>query len=269
MSPNEIKRFLAQALDVAGINSLGFFLQCRLLGPFLRVINYHDIKQTDIDNFRRQLGYYAEHFENVTPDLLEQFLHNGRWPHQKPGLIISFDDGLRSHFTNAAPLLEEFGFTGWFFVPSGWVVETDGSDGPGENLTLDQLRYLSEHHVVGSHTITHCRLSSELDRDVLEREIGNSKKELEAMTGKVIATFCWVGGEESSYSRGAAEIIKREYRFSFMTNNAVVRPSTNPLQIQRTNIESENPISLIRFQLSGLMDLFYYPKRRRVNRLTT
>jgi hypothetical protein len=53
-----------------------------------------------------------------------------------------------------------------------------------------------------------------------------------------------------------------------MTNNFVNRPDTHPLQLQRTNIESENPLWLVKFQLSGLMDLLYLGKRRRVNRLT-
>jgi len=53
-----------------------------------------------------------------------------------------------------------------------------------------------------------------------------------------------------------------------MTNNAVITPSTCPLQLQRTNIEAEDPLWLVRFQLSGFMDVFYAGKRRRVNRLT-
>ena len=80
--------------------------------------------------------------------------------------------------------------------------------------------------------------------------------------------FCWVGGEETSYSSEAAKLISENYKYSFMTNNAVIRPGDDPLQLQRTNIEAENPLELVRFQLSGLMDVYYTGKRRRVNRLT-
>ncbi len=41
-----------------------------------------------------------------------------------------------------------------------------------------------------------------------------------------------------------------------------------PLQIQRTNLEAAWPLDVVRFQLSGVMDALYAPKRRRVNRLT-
>lgn len=81
-------------------------------------------------------------------------------------------------------------------------------------------------------------------------------------------TFCWVGGEEPSYHAGAAALIREGYALSFMTNTAVIRPHTSPWQLQRANVEAQDPLWLVRFQLSGLMDLAYAGKRRRVNRLT-
>jgi len=64
-------------------------------------------------------------------------------------------------------------------------------------------------------------------------------------------------------------VIRRAgYRFSFMTNNAPLRPGDDPLHIQRTNVEAGWSLDVLRFQLSGVMDLAYAPKRRRVDRLT-
>jgi hypothetical protein len=121
---------------------------------------------------------------------------------------------------------------------------------------------------MGSHTQTHCRLSPDVSKEVLVAEIHGSKKILEETLGHEIHSFCWVGGEEFTYSKQASELVKNAYKFGFMTNSDAIRPGTNPLQLQRTNIEAENPLSLVRFQLSGAMDIAYTPKRRRVNRLT-
>jgi peptidoglycan/xylan/chitin deacetylase (PgdA/CDA1 family) len=272
MNLNAVKRNAARAFDVIGINGLGHLVQRIALSPFIRVLNYHEIPAEYADNFEEHLKFYSTRFVNATRAELEEFLSSGKWPHDKPGLIISFDDGTRSHYDVAAPLLEKYGFTGWFFVPSGWVLEEDAEtpEFVGDNITLtpEQLRYLDENHVVGCHSETHCRLSEDLGPEKLKFETLEAKTSLEKLLGHPVDIFCWVGGEEYTYSKTAADFIKQGYDLSFMTNTAPVRPGTNPLQIQRSNIEAENPLPLVRFQLSGLMDLLYYPKRKRVNQLT-
>ncbi len=80
-----------------------------------------------------------------------------------------------------------------------------------------------------------------------------------------MTTFCWVGGEEDTYCEIAASYVEEAgYRFVFMTNSAPTTPRTHPLQIQRSNIEAKYPLSLMKFQLAGLMDVLYLPKRLRV-----
>lgn len=267
MNPNAIKRKIAAVFDATGINSLGFALQRRFLFPFIRIVNYHDVSVDYAANFESHLRYFASRFVNVDESRLRGFLSGEAWTETKPGIILSFDDGLASHAAIVAPLLEKYGLTGWFFVPAERV--TAGSD-VAENCvaTLAQIRLLNNNHVIGSHTVTHCRLKNDLPEETLQFEIVESKSILETALEREVNIFCWVGGEEFTYSRAAADIVNQTYDLGFMTNNSPVRPDTNPMQLQRTNIEAENPLSLVRFQLSGFLDLAYMPKRRRVNRLT-
>lgn len=276
MNLNLIKRRIAAVLDVLRLNHLGYFVQKATQFPFIRAVNYHDVSADHTDNFESHLQFYASQFVNVDEQTLRGFLNGDAWPHKKPGIVISFDDGMRSHFEIVAPLLEKYGFTGWFFVPSGWISERidenpEVAKNVGDQLTLNtqQAKYLAQNHVVGCHTETHRRLSADLSNEVLNIEIVGGKSSLEKTLGRDILTFCWVGGEESNYSRSAAEFIRQNYDLSFMTNTANICPTNDPMQLQRTNIEAENPLSLVRFQLSGFMDLAYLPKRRRVNRLTS
>ena len=53
-----------------------------------------------------------------------------------------------------------------------------------------------------------------------------------------------------------------------MTNNAVIRPHSELLQVQRTNVEAHFEPAFLNLCLSGFYDVLYLPKRRRVNRLT-
>jgi peptidoglycan/xylan/chitin deacetylase (PgdA/CDA1 family) len=255
-------------------------------GAYIRVINYHATPARDADSFRRQLEFYRQHFVAVGRDELDALLLGGEWPHEKPGLLISFDDGLRSNYEVAAPLLEEYGFPGWFFVPTGFVSlpgavqaafaqarrisvgSEPGADGRVA-MSWDELRRLDARHVVGCHGRTHRRLGSELSPAELESEIVASKREIERELGHDMPYFCWIGGEESGYSAAAAAAIRDAgYRYGFMTNCERVVAGTPPLQIQRTNVEAGWPLPVVAFQLSGALDLLYAAKRRRVNVLT-
>lgn len=275
------KRQLARWLDRAGILRASLRAQMRWNGPYLRCLNYHSVPAVWADGFERQLRWFSEHFVSVGWKELWD-LHEGHWPHARPGLLLSFDDGCRSHAEVVAPLLERCGFVGWFFVPAAFPdVEAEGqryfahehsisacSDGdPRVGLTWSQVRYLDQHHVVGSHTLDHVRLAAELGEEELRRQIVAGKQRLEGQLGHAVEAFSWVGGEEWSYSAPAARYIAEAgFRAVFGTNNRVFRPGEDLLRIERTNVEADYEPALLRFQLSGLMDLAYARKRRRLAR---
>ena len=281
-SPKEI---LANLCGRLGLSRVGIAVQSAIGSPFIRAINYHDVPPTDADAFNRQLDLYEAHFECV--DLEKLFaLQRGEWESDKPGLILSFDDGLRSHAEVVAPLLEARGWVGWFMVPFGFVASPEekqiayaeeykighsGFDYGDSRIALswDDARRLARSHVVGCHGLTHRRLSDALGPKEIEEEIPGAKSRLEAETGCPVQVFAWIGGEETSYSQAAAKAIAEAgFQMSFMTKNAPIRPGCDLLQLQRTNIEAENSEHVVLFQLSGIMDLLYSAKRNRVNKLT-
>jgi len=280
------KRALARALAATGAARAMIGAQSLLRrGDYIRVVNYHGTPPADAASFERHAAFLAEHFAPVTAASLARFFEEGAWRAPKPGVIVSFDDGLRSNAEVAAPILERYGLVGWFFVPVAFVDEAPARqmafadahqirvDHPYPDgrvaMSWDELRALSARHVVGCHTRTHRRLAPTVAPADLEDEIISARADLAAGVGREVEAFCWVGGEEASYSAEAARVVRRAgYRFGFMTNNAPLRPGDDPLHIQRTNLESAWSLDVLRFQLSGLMDVAYLPKRRRVNQLT-
>ena len=101
-------------------------------------------------------------------DLLN-FLDTSKWLKRKPGIIISFD-GLRNNFTEALPIIEEFGFIGWFCIPASFhqIKHEDQSLFIQNNsiiinddkcneiaMSSDDLIKLSKNHVILSHTLNH------------------------------------------------------------------------------------------------------------------
>ena len=281
------KQLLAKCLDATCIPSVMLRSQFRRWGPFIRAVNYHGTPNSDRDAFESHLKFFQKHFVSVNvADLMD--LHAGRWRHSKPGLIISFDDAVEDNAVVAGPLLERYGFVGWYFVPVCFLdaspqeqpdyarrweidVRVNRDANPIQAMSWDQARALQQKgHIIGSHTMHHRRLQADLTEDQLRAEIVDSKIELEKRISSPVEAFSWVGGRQEDYSREAAMMIEKAgYKASFMTNSSPIRPSCNLHQLQRTHLESSWPLPLVRLQLSGIVDWHYRRKRNAVNELTS
>lgn len=282
LKPFHVKKALAFAFDHLFINQFLFSLQVHFSSPFIRAIYYHDISVDEVEQFERHIQYYSTHFSPVTYEDLIQFNNTKRWDKKRPGLILTFDDGHRSFFEVAAPILEQYGFTGWFFIPTKFLdiaieeqnliakihrifPKSSKSEKDRIFLTWEHVLELDKKHVIGCHSFSHKRLGANLSSDQLHEEIITSKQMLEEKLAHPVDVFAWVGGEETSYCKQALNLMKEAgYRVVFQTNNSKIQKSTNLINLDRTNIESSFSLYLVRFQLSGVLDLLYTAKRNRV-----
>lgn len=282
LSPSKLA--LATLMQWKPIHILNRFLFQRIFGNnYIRAINYHATPTSQLAAFRQQLEYYRKHFSSVNLEELRSFLATGIWKKDKPGLIISFDDGLASNYPTME-LLDAYGFTGWYFIPTDWVdvpVQEQknyakrnkifcDSAGPGGRLamTWDEIGHISDNHVIGSHTCSHLRMTKDLDFSVMEHEICKSKLRLEQKLDKIIEIFSWVGWEEQSYHPQASKLIKScHYTYAFIATSHPIKAMCNPFGLYRTNIETNWPSKVVKFQLWGGMDVYNDRKRIRVDRV--
>lgn len=123
------------------------------------------------------------------------------------GWMLHFDDGGSSAIERIAPMLEERGWRGHFYIPTDFI----GTPG---FVTREQVRMLHERgHVVGSHSCSHPRKISALSRTELLREWGESRRVLSEIIGEEVAVASVPGG---FYSRGVAEAVAASgYRVLF------------------------------------------------------
>jgi Polysaccharide deacetylase len=275
-----MKLLVARVLALLGVSQLAFRIHTLLSSSHIRVFLLHGVGEHEARDFERLLQFLLRRFHPASPADLLELQRTGHWPHGKPGAILTFDDGLRSDYEIVAPLLQKWGFKGWFFVPIGLLRLGPATQAEAARrqrvhyiahasdtrvfMTVEQLRELARVHVVGCHTSSHVRLSDTLSEQELIREIPEAKRELEAAVGSSVDCFAWVGGEEVAYSSAAAKHIARCFELCFTTNTAVTRRGSNLRRIERTHLEAHFPLSLVKLQISGLMDLFYLAKRRRV-----
>jgi len=96
------------------------------------------------------------------------------------GALLTFDDGGLSAYTEVAPLLEEFGQRGWFFIPTSFI-------GARGFLSKVQIRELSERgHTIGSHSRSHRGRMSAWPWEKLSAEWIDSVATLAEITGRPV-----------------------------------------------------------------------------------
>lgn len=131
-------------------------------------------------------------------------------------VAITFDDGLRSVYTEALPVLREFEVPATVFVNPGFldgrnretVRSRHGVDDDGRVMLTDaELYELAESPLVtvGNHTLTHRDLSTVTDRAELHAEVVDSKQRLADRYGVAAAQFSYPHGATSEQARAVVE----------------------------------------------------------------
>jgi peptidoglycan/xylan/chitin deacetylase (PgdA/CDA1 family) len=163
--------------------------------------------RVDPDRFRRQVEFLARSgFAFVTVAELASRLDGGPPP---PGLAaLSFDDGLQDNHDVLLPILRSYGIPASVYVMTGhigrpypWMPESAGA----RLMTEPELRDLVAAGIeLGAHTVTHPDLST-LGREECLREMVESRRTLERVTGAEIRTFAY---PFCKYGEAAVEAVR-------------------------------------------------------------
>jgi peptidoglycan/xylan/chitin deacetylase (PgdA/CDA1 family) len=164
------------------------------------------------DRLRTQLEYLrGQGYEGVT---FSQLVAGDR---PRRAMAVTFDDGYRSVFDRALPLLSELGMTGTVFVPTGltgvsepmsWRGIEQWVGTPFEDelmpLSWDQARALRDAGwEIGSHTVSHARLP-DLGHAAVVRELVDSRERLARELGVPCRTLAYPYGAQDRRVREAA-----------------------------------------------------------------
>ncbi|HUS06526.1 MAG TPA: polysaccharide deacetylase family protein [Bryobacteraceae bacterium] len=252
-------------------------------GAFLHAVNFHGTPAAGGETFIRQMEWLRSRFTVLNPMALGSFWDSPGSIH-KPAALLTFDDGLGSNFSVAAPILESLGLRGLFFVNPGFA-QLRGPAAKGffldrlaarrnrplsteewTPMTPDQIAELARRgHAIGNHTFSHADLSAG-DTGSLLHEIVYSRDVLSQWTGRAVECFAWTY-KWNAISRAAWDMARSHHRFCFapcsgLTSLAPGRPDL----MWRTNVECGYSESEYRFVYSGLAAIPAWPKRRRLER---
>ena len=266
-NPRDLKSKLRQLLRhyVLTTNS---FLNKKSEKNFIRGLYCHYVFDDQADDFENLITMLKNTGTFIDTDTLLNMI-NGEQPVDGRYFHISFDDGFKNNYTNAANILKKHDVPAIFFVPSSiigadyktvqdYCLNTTNYNSPIEMMSWDDLReLLSLGFEVGSHTRTHARFSDiSQNIEVMENEIKGSKAELEDNLNYECKYISWPYGTLSDADDTSLEMVKNAgYKACFGAYRGTIDTKTNIFSIPRHHFEVQWPSAHIQYFLRGNMEV--------------
>ncbi|MCC7367908.1 MAG: polysaccharide deacetylase family protein [Chloroflexi bacterium] len=217
-----------------------------------RILCYHSVGQpmwgvNDVhpDQFRRQIETAMRAgYRFVQPS---EIAASGGGPRD---LAITFDDGLKSVRTVAAPILAEYDIPWALFAVSDWA---DGRHAFGDDVMLDwdEIASLARDGVeIGSHSVTHPNFGA-LEPAAVAQELGESRRTIASRIGLTPATFAIPLGQSANWTAEAGRAARAAGYTTVYAQAEETRPNeTTP----RTFITRWDHDSVFLAALGGVFD---------------
>ncbi|HVH68244.1 MAG TPA: polysaccharide deacetylase family protein [Gemmatimonadales bacterium] len=173
-------------------------------------------------------------------------------------IILTFDDGYRSTYEIAWPLLRRHGYSATVFLVSDLIGKTNVWDadeiqepllGPAE---IAELRAGGVEF--GSHTRTHAPLTTVSPERALE-ELRGSRATLERLLGEPVRALCYPYGKQNATTRALAR--EAGYESAVIARRRLNSRSADPLRLTRLRMEPGTRLSGLRWTLGQLRWLWW------------
>ncbi|OGP91787.1 MAG: hypothetical protein A2157_01990, partial [Deltaproteobacteria bacterium RBG_16_47_11] len=207
------------------------------------VLSYHGIRKNERKRFAQQMEELQKVAKAVNVD---REGHPGDGFHY---VMVTFDDGFQSFLENALPELIQRKIPVAVFIPTGyigkeaeWIEDPTHEDRLERVMTEEQIKELpSELVIIGSHSVTHTNLRLLREED-LRRELIESKKKLESITGRNVTLISLPYGEydervvevarQMGYRRIFSSLSRLASRREYVVERVGVKPSDWPLEFR-------------------------------------
>jgi peptidoglycan/xylan/chitin deacetylase (PgdA/CDA1 family) len=186
--------------------------------------------------FDKQMRYLKDNgYHTVTPDEVLAYLKYHK-PLPKKSVWITMDDGYRSTYKVAYPILKQYGFTATMFIYTEFVGASRLA------VTWEQLREMkAAGFAIGSHTISHSDLTKpradESTEDFIARvrwELGESKKIIDRKLGQDTIVLAYPFGY---YDQRAVNLANEAgYRLAASVRRGGNPFFANPLALKRDQV---------------------------------
>jgi len=234
----------------------------KTLSPGIHLLNGHYLKDNieSIDRFKKMLLILSKNAKLVRVEEAIAMIVKHEMP-QEPIIAFTFDDGFMECYTNFAPILEEYGINGLFFINPNYV---DGDETYIHNFNNSivftqnkkpmrwvQLKELQNRgHIIGAHTMDHYMINTD-DENELEYQIGYCKQIIEEQLRVKCNYFAFPYGKIEHANTKAIDIACMHYKYVFSQSDYKHYFSFNGRVINRRHFEPFWPISHVKYFLSA------------------
>lgn len=264
-----MKNSLKKIIGLIFGNNLSFNLLRFLNRRKLLVLYYHRIAQkeefvnnlskhmyVDLDFFDKQIKFLKKFYNFVSEKNITEALENGlSLPNYS--IWITFDDGYKDNYINAYPILKKYNIPATFFVTTGYINQTSMPSGECNEpyfMSWEELKEVSGNNIpTGAHTASH-RILSGLSDAELEKEIIESKNEIEQRLGRKVISFAYPRGKKSDYIPEKCVPILKKANFKLAVSTIGgfnrIRRNNNCFNFRRIGLSYNDSLNFFRFKLA-------------------
>lgn len=189
---------------------------------------------------RRTIETYRQQgHQFVSIDEACDIISKGRTNH--PFVCLTFDDGYQDNYDIAYPVLKQMNIPFAVYVTTGFIDNRIPIRWyPDEKLGIngESLKAMDADPLctIGAHTVSHPRLDT-LSLDDQQKEIAQSRQELEALLGHPIHHFSYPHG---AYNADTLTIVKQQsFRTALCAWGGTIRRGATPLTLPRIELRQK------------------------------
>ena len=213
--------------------------------------------------FAAQLGCLNDMgFKTITAGALSTILTAGDKDLPERTVVLTFDDGYESFFTNAMPSLAQYGFTATLFITTGWVQDAGAQaagGAPGRMLSWNQITEATRVGIeIGAHSCQHPQLD-QVSEGTLHEELYLSKERLEDNLGLPVGGLAYPFGYSNPTVRQMAK--EAGYGSGYAVDNMMASPTSDLFALPRLTVRRATTMSAFQQLLYGGVPMTLFQDR--------
>lgn len=224
-----------------------------------------------VDVFDQLMQIIRREYNPISLQTLIEKVKEGE-PFEPNTVAITFDDGYKDNFVNAAPILKKYDLPATFFVTSGYIDTLrvfpwdEDLSVKHPMMTWNEVRALMQMGFeIGGHTVNHIDLGTAPIEEAREEVVG-CKEKIEKEVGRRIAAFAFPFGGADAIRDEVLEIV-RQAGFDCCCSDygGKVTAGSDPFNLERVSMYPT--ITEILMELDNFIT--YYKGTMKINFLTS
>ncbi len=216
------------------------------MGNKLTIIYYHEVvkknegfsyQKIEADKFEEQMRYLRDNdYVSLTFSQLKD-------PLPEKAVIVSFDDGFRTVFENAAPIMKKYGIKGNVYLPTAYIGEKP------QFMTWEMVKLLQGDFEFQAHTHNHVDIRA-LCKEDMQKEIMQSDELFDKYLGYLPKAFCMPFGTYNNTSKKILNGIDR-YDYLLASYYGSIKKYDKGKVLPRIGISNDDTIEIFEKKLKG------------------